>query len=561
MRRLGVLLFSASLAAAQEQIIVSNAASLISTGTAAAGSMFSIELFAQPGDPFPTIDPTSLNVTVLPNGATFAEECGIIKLHPFPMEFLGPNQVLAVLPWTVPPGPAQLRLYHSGQIATTQITIVPSSLGLFPQSEAYLTLQIGSDQVQTLNQLTHPAQPGDTIAIWATGLGSATQVTVLVGGRVTTSSFAGHVSYMPGVDQIQFVVPNDPTIPNDCYVAVAAQLAGVTTNEIWISKTSDGSACQSKLGFTGADLLQLDQGGAVGLAQLTVTAVIGEGHSPPGPFGMEGESGFTRTESADFLPSQVNAAQAALVSGPVVADDAFFGCTSSLPLALTAGLAGVLNGPSDFGNEVTLQGAGGTLDLFPLNTCGPLFTGVQTSPAVSDPSQLSPPLFAPGAEVFFGSGEPFPLSTAVPVPAAFSVPLTLPPEIMVTNLSALQTINRQQDLVVTWDPTGFGEQDVLTVTLNNAAKPVATPFGLETEAPLATCRIPAASGQIVVPAGMLISLPPTKPGGPPSASISLAVAPRSGPTQTFSLPYTMEGNPQHAVLRFSSSESWPVIVE
>jgi len=320
---------------------------------------------------------------------------------------------------------------------------------------------------------------------------------------------------MPGVDQIQFVVPNDPTIPNDCYVAVAAQVAGVTTNEIWISKTSDGSVCQNKLGFTDADLLQLDQGGGVGLAQLALMAVIGASHSPPGPFDMGGASGFTRTESADFTPSGVTGAQAALVSGPVVADDVFFGCTSSPPLALTAGLAGVLNGPSDYGSEFTLQGAGGTLDLFPLITGGLLFTGAQTSPAVSGPSQLPPPLFAHGAEVFFGSGEPFPLSTAVPVPAAFSVPLTLPAEIMGTNFDALQTINRQEDLVVTWDPTGFGDEDVLTVTLNNAAKPVATPFGLETGVPLATCRTPAASGQIAIPAGMLVSLPTTKPGGPP----------------------------------------------
>jgi hypothetical protein len=141
------------------------------------------------------------------------------------------------------------------------------------------------------------------------------------------------------------------------------------------------------------------------------------------------------------------------------------------------------------------------------------------------------------------------------------VPLTLPAEIMATNFGALQTINRQQDLVVTWDPAGFGDEDVLTVTLSNAAKPVATPFGLETGAPLATCRIPATSGQIVIPAGMLVSLPTTKPGGPPTASISLAVAPRSGPTQTFSLPYTMGGTPVHAVLRFASSESWPVMVE
>jgi len=563
LRWLLVLLFSASLATAQEQIIVSNGASLIGTSTVAAGSIISIELIQPFGD-FEPLDRTSLNVTILPSGARFAEECG--NVPPLFGQLLDPHQVIVMLPVILPLGPAQLTLYHSGLAVTAQIVIVPSSLGLFPPSLAHKVLQTGSDQVQTMNQLTHPAQPGDTVLIWATGLGSATQVTVLLGGRATTSSFAGHVSYMPGVDQIQFVVPADPTIPNDCYVAISAQLAGATTNAIWMAKTTDGSACQSTLGLTADDLARLDGGGVLGLAQLTVSAFVSGPSVRQGFANSVGASGFTRTESASFMPGQVNAAQAALVSGLAVADDVYFGCTSALPIPSEIGLASFLE-PFNYGSQVTLRGTSGTLYLVSPIPGGILFTGLHTSPTVSNPSQLPPPFFTPGAWTFFGNGTPFAGSADAPVPAPFSVPLTLPPEIMATNFSALQTINRQQDLIVTWDPTGFGEQDVLTVGLNTivGSTPSRSPFpGLEPQS--GSCKIPATSGQIVIPAAMLQNLTPGRTGGPPSASVNLSVSSRSGATQTFSLPYTSFGNTMEAIsirgiLQFTSSESWPVTVE
>ena len=540
---------------------MSNGASLISTSTVAAGSIISIELI-QPFGEFEPLDRTSLNVTILPNGARFAEECGIVP--PLLGQLLDPHQVLAVLPAVIPLGPAQLTLYHSGLTVTAQIMIVQSSLGLFPPGLEIKVLQTGSDQVQRANLLTHPAQPGDTVMIWATGLGSATQVTVLLGGRATPSSFAGHASYIPGFDQIQFVVPADPTIPDDCYVALAVQVAGATTNAIWMAKTSDGTACQSKLGFTNDDLTRLDEDGVLSLAQLMVSAFVG---APPASFRRQGfynaggTSGFTRTESADFMPGQVNAAQAALVAGLAVADDVYFGCTSALPIPFEIGLATLLE-PSDYGSQVTLQGASGTLYLVSPVPGGILFTGLHTGPTVSDPSQLPPPFFTPGLWTFFGNGTPSPGSIAAPVPAPFSVPLTLPPEIMATNFSALQTINRQQDLVVTWDPTGFGEQDVLTVVLNGIVAPTPSP---ELKPQLVTCKIPATSGQIVIPAPMLQNLTPGKTGGPPTASVNLSVSPRSAPTQTFSLPYTSFGNAtgifSHGILQFTSSENWPVTVE
>jgi hypothetical protein len=281
---------------------------------------------------------------------------------------------------------------------------------------------------------------------------------------------------------------------------------------------------------------------------------------------LSGASGFTRTESARFMPGQVNAAQAALVSGLAVADGVYFGCTSALPIPLEIGLVALLE-PFNYGSQVTLRGAGGTLYLVSPVPGGVLFTGLHTSPTVADPSQLPPPFFASGAWTFFGSGTPSPGSIDAPVPAPFSVPLTLPPETMATNFSALQTINRQQDLVVIWDPTGFGEQDVLTVGLNTivASTPSHSPLpGLEPQ--LVTCRIPATSGQIVIPAAMLQNLTPSKTGGPTTASVNLSVSPRSGPTQIFSLPYTSFGNTMdassiHGILQFTSSENWPVTVE
>ena len=552
MRWLAVILFAGSLASAQEQITVSNAASMLVSGTAAPGSLVLIYLTGQPGGPY-TIHPASLNVTILPDGATSAQECGIIPGSGNFAQLVTPFQVLAVLPTRLPLGPAQLTLYNSGLSATAQITIVPSSPGLFPPS-AFKVQQTGADQVQTPNQLTQPAQPGDTVTLWGTGLGSATQVTVLLGGRAATAS-AGPAPGVPGVDQIQFVVPADASIPNDCYVAVAVRTPGVISNTISISKTSDGSACQSTLGLTTSDLATLDGGGTVGLAQLTVTARV----SPPIPplragFNAGGAGGFDRVESALFYAIGMTALGVAQISGTAIADDAFLGCSVS---PLFSGELGELGGGRsyDVGSRVTLQGSGGELDLTsPFPPPYAFFAGTETSPTVSTPSQLLSPFFDPGTWTFSGSGGPG-SSESIGV-SPFSAPLTLPPEMMATNFNALQTINRQMDLVVTWNPAGFGQQDVLTSTLSAST----VPGGPNTGQTAVICNVPATSGQLVIPASILQNLAPSPLVAVGGAYMQLSVARRQGPTRTFSIPL-MEGGSVPAVLQFASFEFWPVAIE
>jgi uncharacterized protein (TIGR03437 family) len=555
MRWLGVILFAGSLASAQEQITVSNAASMLVAGTTAPGSLVLIYLTPQAGGPF-TIDPTSLNVTILPNGATSAQECGIIPASGNLGQFVTPFQILAVLPTILPSGPAQLTLYNGGFSATAQITIMPSSPGLFPPS-AFKVQQMGADQVQKPNQLTHPARPGDTVTLWATGLGSATHVRVLVGGRATTATSAGPAPGMPGVDQIQFVVPADTSIPNDCYVAVAVQTPDANSNTISISKTSDGSPCQSTLGLTAADLATLDGGGSVGLAQLTMTTWI----SPPIPrspfgewFNTAGAGGFDRIESALFYSTGMTALGVAQISGTAVADNAFFGCTVS---PLFPDERGELGGGKGYnvGNSVTLQGSGGALDLTsPLPPPYFFFAGTVTSPTVLNPSQLPPPFFDPGTWTFSGSGgAASPVSVGV---APFSAPLTLPPEIMATNFNALQTIHRQTNLVVTWNPVGFGGQDVLTSTLSGSS----VPGGPNAAQTAVICNVPAANGQLVIPSAMLQNLAPSPLVAVGGAYMQLSVARRQGPTQTFSLPLRA-GRSALAVLQSVSFEFWPVSIQ
>ncbi len=544
---------------AQEALTVLNAASQTGNGAAAPGSMLAIQLIPQVGEPFPTLDPTALNVTILPNGANYSEECQIVPASGNFAQFLNPLEVLAVLPSTLPLGPAQLSLYHSGLTVTAPVTIVASSLGLFPLGSGFTVQQVGSGQSQGPNQLTHPAQPGDMVTLWGTGLGSANQVTVLLGGVPVTASSEGPVPGMPGIDQIQFVVPDDPTIPDDCYVAVEAQTAGATSNTISISKTSDGSACQSTLGLTAADLATLDGGGMVGLAQLSVSGAVGRPLSRTQfLLASSASPGFARIESASFTALGENAAGVGAIAGTAVADEAFFGCMAAPPSPLTVELVGILGNAYDFGSQVTLEGSGGTLNLTSPVPGGILFDGEQTSPTVSDPSELAPQLFTPGNWTFSGKGGTG--SQGSPAAAPFSVPLTLPSEIMATNFGALQTINRQQDLVVMWDPTGFGEHDVLTVTMNNAVQPVVSAYFIETGVPVTICKVPATNGQATIPAAMLQALTPSKTAGAPTASVNLSVSPRSGPTQIFSLPLT-NGGTLHGVMQFTSSENWPVTVE
>ncbi len=153
-----------------------------------------------------------------------------------PLLFVSGTQINFQVPWTVPSGSATLQITVGGTPASPlNVTIGASQPGIF-------SLQSGTGQAIAVNVdgtlvapvgsiaglTTHPAKPGDTIIIYATGLGAVSpsidtgaaagstlrktvvSPTVLVGGVQGQVAFSGLSPQFVGVNQINVVVPSVP---------------------------------------------------------------------------------------------------------------------------------------------------------------------------------------------------------------------------------------------------------------------------------------------------------------------------------------------------------------
>jgi hypothetical protein len=119
----------------------------------------------------------------------------------------------------------------------------------------------------------------------------------------------------------------------------------------------------------------------------------------------------------------------------------------------------------------------------------------------------------------------------------------LPPLINWTNRDNLATIDRGQDQDVTWDPAGYTDTDVATVSLSLTRQ--ATLGSLNSQI---LCRVPAALGKLTIPSSLLEALPLG------SASMQLGIAPRPNKRTLFSLPLT-DGSAAQAFFDYSFSET------
>src|SRR5258706_14680378 len=166
MRLLLVVLISIALCQAQQALSVRNAASL--TEGIAPGAIVDIHQLQSPRIINP--DPNRVSVRVQPSGSPTALDAPLLPA-PFP-------SIWAQLPASTPLGPAELTLTVDGQAsAPARIVVTRTSVGLFTQARNGLGSALAQNQADgqppMLNQLTHPAQSGQYVTLWGTGLGTA----------------------------------------------------------------------------------------------------------------------------------------------------------------------------------------------------------------------------------------------------------------------------------------------------------------------------------------------------------------------------------------------------
>lgn len=161
--------------------------------------------------------------------------------------YVSPGQIDAVMPSTVTPGLATLRVTYQSNISNaTRIMIATSAPGVFAiSSGGYGPGSIQnyvSSANQPLNSLAAPAAPNQVVTIWGTGLGPvtfpdnvaptpgnvATPVTVTIGGQPAAVAYSGRSPCCAGIDQIIATVPANA--PLGCWVPVSINAGGVVSN-------------------------------------------------------------------------------------------------------------------------------------------------------------------------------------------------------------------------------------------------------------------------------------------------------------------------------------------
>jgi uncharacterized protein (TIGR03437 family) len=175
--------------------------------------------------------------------------------------YVGPGQINAIMPSTAPLGIVSVVVtYNNIRSNPAPVKVVNSSFGIYAISGGGFGPGVFQNFVdggrQPLNSLTTPAQPGQPVTIWGTGLGPVTfpdnvaptpgslptKVEVFVGGKAAPVQYSGRSPCCSGTDQIVFTVPSDA--PQGCWVPVQVRTEGTfVSNTATMAIGAAGTAC------------------------------------------------------------------------------------------------------------------------------------------------------------------------------------------------------------------------------------------------------------------------------------------------------------------------------
>jgi uncharacterized protein (TIGR03437 family) len=445
------------------------------------------------------------------------------------MVYTSTNQLAAVLPSTTPTGAGTLTVTYNGQTsAPASIVVVQHAFGIFTRNSAgrgpaIVQNWISHTEAPHLNGFTDSSEPGQIEILWGTGLGAIVgddaarppvgnldvDVEVLVGGKRTNVLYKGRSYEFPGIDQIQFEVPQDV---EGCYVPVTVKAGGVIGNYASMSIAPDGGVCSDPTSFSRTDLAKAAQWQETtvgGIAMLQVEFSV-----PPLPLVIrndDGYAGFARIDPANLLASM--GPMSLSLETPVPSPGT---CTV---YKYPADQSGGLVTPVDPVAAIFLD-AGPTLNL-----SGPL--GPKQIPQTEDriyeatlgggepgDDEFLPNYLDPGQyTVDNGAG-----GTDV---GPFQAMLTIPnPPFTWTNQNSILTVPRTQDLTVTWSG---GDSANEYVVIGGAS----TRTDLQVIGSF-VCTERSSAGQFTVPSEVLSNLPASSPWlgeDDPTSGLMVAAAP------------------------------------
>ncbi len=173
-----------------------------------------------------------------------------------PMYYTSATQVSGLLPSNTPVGAGTLTVSYNGQAGNAQpINVVQNNLGIFTVSENGQGVGIVTYADYSYVTSTKAANPGDTLILWATGLGPVSgndlspsvlgvnmpniPLTLWLGGVQAPVTYQGRSGCCAGEDQIVFTVPAN--VPTGCAVPLMVQIGNTSqigSNTVMISNNT-----------------------------------------------------------------------------------------------------------------------------------------------------------------------------------------------------------------------------------------------------------------------------------------------------------------------------------
>jgi uncharacterized protein (TIGR03437 family) len=504
--------------------------------------------------PYPTtLSETSVTFTPASGGAAVNAR----------LWYTSAGQLAGLLPSTVPAGDYKVIVTYKGTPGAPQtVKVVERNFGYATQA------QNGAGPAQAtyggydLNRFTtgqlgqwslRPAKLGDAMVLWGTGLGAdpnsdldgstsgdqtaAGQVRVVVGGVEVTPAYAGRSGGSPGLDQINFMVPN--SVMPGCFVSLAVKAGGRTSNLGSIAIAGAGMSACTHPSYTQAQLARLDQGGTLTIGSLALSKTTSKMSFAGQSFDSTTETvggsfsryGVDSVGSANFAMTQIGACYVYHRVGSTT--DISQGVA---PVPLDAGAQLMLNGPNASNKAVPRVTGGKTYSLTLYNSG---FGGLGSS---------GTPTIAQGTYTMAGPG-----GTDIGV---FNASLDVPGAFAWTNPDALANpIPRSSNMPITWTGGSSGLVSITGMAMSQTGGTTANPIY---DATVFVCIAQASAGNFTVPSSVLQQLPAVSSditSGSMGNLMVVAVPDSSKGQGVFSAPLTAGGTIDQGYFSYSIGTS------
>ncbi len=439
------------------------------------------------------------------------------RSYPVYLYYTSASAVSGVFPSSVPEGPAAVTVTYGGQESNAVVTQVrKAAFGIFTQNQAgsgpaVMQNWISAQEAPRVNGIRSVVTAAQVGILWGTGLGAisgsdadvpppgnlAGEVEVLVGGKAARVLYHGRSPTYPGLDQINFEVPETAI---GCYVPIAVKAGGVVSNFASISVVTSGTPCGDSIAFRG----RLWAGGA--FTSVGIVEMIHEEFSYPNL----APAFWSERATARFFNVDWNAINLLPRLGDL----------QVLPGTCTVSwnrwpdgdhmpdIYPELPGPAvniDAGDSLKIQGPAGKRILpraSPSEYEGHL-GGMTDLGSVPDPRFLNPGTFTFDNQWQAPNVDPPPPAPPLPVTGTLNATVPVSAEIQWLNKPQLTEVDRTQDLTFRWSG-GNDAREYVVVGGSSAEE------SLKTRVTFMCAEVPSA-GTLTVPAWILGLLPKNSP--------------------------------------------------